>query len=180
MRYLNVLLLAAVLVGVQGCAGVANKAADRRSAGTQLEDDTIEKKSEARIQEKYTDAAHVNVTSFNRFVLITGETLGADMKNDVERIVRAVPNVKDIANEIAVGQLSTSAVRRTDAGIVSSIKSRIGKNKAMQSGTVKVVADKGTVYLLGLSTHAEAAAASEIASTTNNVKKVVRVFEYID
>lgn len=179
MRYLKVLLLVGVLVGLQGCA-VATKSMDRRSAGTQLEDDTIENKSMARIHEKYTDAAHVTVTSYNRFVLITGETLGAEMKNDIERIVRAVPNVKNIANEIAVGALSTSSVRRTDSGITSSIKSQLGKNKAIQPGTIKVVADKGTVYLLGLSTHAEASAAAESASTTNNVKKVVRIFEYID
>ncbi len=182
MRYLNILLLAAVLVAVQGCTGVATRvgANDRRSAGTQVEDDTIETKSMARIQEKYKDAAQVTVTSYNRFVLITGEALSEDIRSNVERVVYSVPNVKKIANEVVVGALSSSSSRRTDSGISSDIKYGLNKNKAIQAGTVRVSTDRGVVYLLGLVTHAEANAASEIASTTPGVQKVVRVFEYID
>ena len=178
MRYLNILLLAAALVSVQGCAGLSSKT-DLRSAGTQVEDDTIEKKSMEQIKAKYKDSAHVAVTSFNRSVLITGETLGEESKTDVERIIRGIPNVKKTTNEITVGALSTSGMRRTDSNITSEIKSHINKSKAIKV-TVRVVTDRGVVYLLGLLPHAEANAAAEIASTAANVKKVVRGFEYID
>lgn len=180
MRYLNVLLIVAALIAVQGCAVGGSKAMDRRSSGTQLEDETIENKSITRIQEKYKGAVQVTVVSFNRKVLITGDALSEEIKTDIQRIVRAVPNVKDTANEIIVGTLSSSSSRRTDSGITSEIKSRINKNKSIQAGTIRVVTDKGVVYLLGLVPHDQANAASEIASTASGVKKVVRVFEYID
>lgn len=182
MRCLNILLLAAVIVALQGCAGtrIGGHATDRRSAGIQVEDDTIESKATTRIQEKYKDAAQVTITSFNRLVLITGSAVGEDIKTDIERIVHSVPNVKNVYNEISVGALLPSGARRTDLHITSAIKSQMNKNTAIQAGTIRVVTDKGVVYLLGLSTHAEAAAASEIASITTGVKKVVRVFEYID
>lgn len=182
MRYLNILLFAAVLVAVQGCAGsrLGSHSVDRRSAGTLLEDDQIEDKSVARIKEKYRDSTQVNITSFNRFVLITGNALSEDIKNDVERIVRAVPNVKNTANEMIVGALATSSSRRTDSGITGNVKSRLNKNKSIRAGTFRVATDNGVVYLLGLVTHAEANIAAEVASTTPNVTKVVRVFEYID
>jgi len=183
MRYLNILLLAAALVAVQGCAGVAAKvggnASDRRSEGTRVEDDSIETKAMARIQEKFKDAAQVTITSYNRFVLITGDALSEDIKKEIERVVYSVPNVKKFSNEVIVGALATSSARRTDSGITSDIRYGINKNKSI-TGTVKITTDRGVVYLLGLVTHAEANAASEIASTTAGVQKVVRVFEYID
>jgi osmotically-inducible protein OsmY len=181
MRYLNMLLLAAALVTVQGCAGKHGvHTEDRRSAGTQLEDTQIEKKSQERIQEKYKDIAQVSITSYNRFVLISGEALTEEAKTDIERIVRAVPNVKRTANEILVGALANSSSRRADSHITGSIESALNKSIAIQAKTIRVSTERGVVYLLGLATHAEANAATEIASTTAGVKKVVRVFEYID
>lgn len=179
MRYLTVLLLAVFLATVQACSGVSAKM-DRRTAGTQVEDDTIESKSMTRIQEKYKDSAQVNVTSYNRFVLITGTVANGEVKSNVERIVYSVPNVKKIADEVSVGAMPSASSRRTDSSITREIKAGIGKSKALQSVTIKVATERGIVYLLGLATHAEADAASEIASTTGDVKKVVRVFEYID
>lgn len=180
MRHLNFLLLAAVLAVVQGCAGVTSNSMDRRSAGAQVEDDTVEAKATARIQEKYKDTSQVTVTSYNRFVLITGEVLSKEAKSEIERIVYSIPNVKKIANELTVGALASSSSRRTDSDITGDIKYGLNKNKSIQAGTIRVVTDKGIVYLLGLVPHAEANAASEIASTSPGVKKVVRVFEYID
>lgn len=180
MRFLNILLLAAMLVVVQGCAGIGGKSADRRTQGTQLEDNNIEKKSMAVIEEKHADTSKVTVTSFNRFVLITGAVQSEDEKSDVERIVRTVPNVKKTANEIVVGEIPKYKYRRIDSHITSNIRSGLAKNKSVQADTIQVVTDRGVVYLLGLATHAEANIASEIASTTNGAKKVVRVFEYID
>lgn len=179
MRNFAVLMLALSLVTLQGCSAVSSKI-DRRTAGTQVEDDAIETKSTSRIQEKYKDAAQVTITSYNRFVLITGTVASDDIKTNVERIVYSVPNVKKIADEVSVGAFPAASVHRTDSSITRDIKSGIGKSKALQSVTMKVATERGIVYLLGLVTHAEAEAASEIASTTSDVKKVVRVFEYID
>ncbi len=184
MRLPGVLLLIFFVTAGYGCSGLAARVAggsgDRRTAGTQVEDDAIESKSMSRIQEKFKETAQITVTSYNRFVLITGDAASEDAKTNIERIVYSVPNVKKIANEISVGPLANSSIRRTDAGISREIKGEFNQNKSLQAGAIKVATERGVVYLLGLVTHAEANIASEIASTTNDVKKVVRVFEYID
>jgi osmotically-inducible protein OsmY len=184
MRFPSIwLLVLFVLVG-SGCSGIAARVSagsgDPRTAGTQVEDEAIESKSMSRIQEKFKESAQITVTSYNRFVLITGDAASEEAKTNIERIVYSVPNVKKIANEITVGALANAGIRRTDTGISREIKSELNKNKSLRSGAIKVETERGIVYLLGLVTHAEAGVASEIASTTNDVKKVVRVFEYID
>jgi len=179
MRLFSVFLFVAILVAGQGCVNVTSNSAERRSPGTQLEDESIETKAIANIKEKYKDTVQITVTSFNRFVLITGDAPSEDSKTGIERIVYSVLNVKKIANEVSVGVLPIPSVRRADAGITRDIKSTLNR-KALTSGTVKIVTEKGVVYLLGLVTHADANTAAEIASTTSGVLKVVRVFEYID
>jgi osmotically-inducible protein OsmY len=184
MRFLGVCLLIFFFTAGYGCSGLAARVSagsgDRRTAGTQLEDEAIESKSMSRIQEKFKESAQITVTSYNRFVLITGDAANDDAKTNIARIVYSVPNVKNIANEISVGLLANTSIRRTDASISREIKTLLNNNKSLQSGAIKVATDRGVVYLLGLVTHAEATVASEIASTINDVKKVVRVFEYID
>ena len=130
MRNFAVLMLALSLVTLQGCSAVSSKI-DRRTAGTQVEDDAIETKSTSRIQEKYKDAAQVTITSYNRFVLITGTVASDDIKTNVERIVYSVPNVKKIADEVSVGAFPAASVHRTDSSITRDIKSGIGKSKAL-------------------------------------------------
>ncbi len=179
MRFLGLLWLAFILVGLQSCTGFVANSADRRSPGTLLEDESIETKAMAVIKEKFKDTAQVNVTSYNRFVLITGEAVSDEAKTGIERVVYSVLNVKKIADEVTVGALSNAGTRRTDASITHDINSALSK-KPLTSGSVKVTTSKGIVFLLGLVTHADANAASEIASTTGGVQKVVRVFEYID
>ncbi|MBI5006633.1 MAG: BON domain-containing protein [Nitrosomonadales bacterium] len=188
MRYPFVFLF--VVVGLlQGCAvpvvaaGVgagAMMSADRRSTGTMVEDDTIESKAQKRIDDKYKDASHVSVTAFNRFALITGTAADENAKMDIERIVGSIPNVKGIANELSTGQASGLAKHGDDSRITGNVKLRFVKSTAFKADHVKVVTENGVVYLMGLVTRAEADAASDIASTTANVAKVVRVFEYID
>jgi osmotically-inducible protein OsmY len=179
MRSLIVLLLAAVLLAAQGCALVTGKVSsgstDRRSSGSQVDDDKIEDTAMTRIHEKFKNTAQVTVTCFNRFVLLTGDATTKETKEAINRIVYSVPNVKQIANEIAVGGLSSSSTRHADATISSDIKTELNLNKSLQSGTIKVTTDKGVVYLLGLVTHAEAKTASETASTILGVQKVMRV-----
>lgn len=188
MRYSFALLFAGMSM-LQGCvgpvvaagvgAGVVMNSAERRSAGTIVEDDTIESKAQKRIEEKYKDAVHVSVISFNRFALVTGTTASENVKMEIERLVGAIPNVKGIANELQVGSATESSTG-SDSYITGSVKVRFVKSPAFKADNVKVVTENGVVYLMGLVTRAEADAASDIASTTRGVQKVVRVFEYID
>lgn len=188
MRRTFVLLTALGLL--QGCvapvvaagvgAGVMMSATDRRSAGAMVEDDTIESKSQKRIDEKYKDGAHVSVTAYNRFALITGSVASENVKMDIERIVGSIPNVKGIANELQVGDAAGIGARSGDSLITSETKMRFVRSSAFKADHVKVVTESGVVYLMGLVTRAEADASAEIASTTKGVQKVVRVFEYID
>jgi len=189
MRY-SLLLLLTTIGLLQGCVapvvavglggGVMISAADRRSAGTMIEDDTIESKAQKRIDEKYKDTVHASVTAFNRFALVTGTVANESPKMDIERIIGAVPNVKGIANELVVSNAASLGSTSTDARSTANIKMRFVKSTAFKADHVKVVTENSVVYLLGLVTRAEADAASEIASTTAGVQKVVRVFEYID
>jgi osmotically-inducible protein OsmY len=160
--------------------GILTTSADRRSAGTMVEDDTIENKSQKRVEEKYKDTVHVSVVSFNRFALITGTTASETAKMDIERIVGAIPNVKGIANELVVGSASANSTQSSDSRITGNVKLRFVKSPVFKADHVKVVTENSVVYLMGLVTRAEADAASDIASTTSGVNKVVRVFEYID
>ena len=190
MRYSLVLSLAGCLLVLQGCVvpmvaagvgvGAEMSSSDRRTAGAMVEDESIENKSDQRIADKYKTDTHVNVTAFNRFVLISGEVSNETVKMDIERMVGSVPNVKGIANELVVAGVSSMGARSTDSRITSSVKMRFVKNKTFKADHIKVITESSVVYLLGLVTHAEADAASEIAATTRGVLKVVRVFDYID
>lgn len=193
MRSLLFIVLAALGL-VQGCAapvvaagvsagvgaGIVATSTDRRSTGAMVEDDTIESKGQKRIDEIYKDAAHVSITAYNRFALITGTTSTEEIKMDIERIVGSIPNVKGIANELVVNKTPGNSTSSSDSHITGNVKYRFVRSPALKTEQVKVVTDSGVVYLMGLVTRAEADAASDIASTTAGVQKVVRVFEYID
>jgi osmotically-inducible protein OsmY len=189
MRYLNLLLLAAVLGAMQGCfpviaAGVgagALMASDRRTAGTYVEDEGIEIKAANQIGAKYKDAVHVNVTCFNRHVLITGEAPNEETRAGVAEIVAGVENVKAVNNELIVSGISGLSSRSSDSIITSDVRLRFLNNgKVFQAEHIKVVTENGAVFLMGLVYHKEADAATEIASTTGGVKRVVKAFEYLD
>lgn len=189
MRFPLLLALLA-LVPLQGCVapvvaagvgtGILMSAADRRSAETMVEDDTIESKGQKRIEEKFKDSVHVSVISFNRFALITGTVGSETVKMDIERIVGAIPNIKGIANELVVSTAAASGTHGGDSRVTGNVKTRFIKSSVFKADHVKVVTENSVVYLMGLVTRAEADAASDIASTTAGVTKVVRVFEYID
>ena len=189
MRYLNCLLLAALLGSLQGCipviaAGVgtgALMADDRRTTGAVIEDETIKDKVANQIAGKYKDdTIHVNVTSFNRHVLITGEVPRDDVKADITLIAARVVNVKEVDNELTASAPSDFASRSNDMMVTTNVKLRfISENKDFHTH-VKVLTENGMVYLMGLVYHKEADAAAEIASTTNGVQSVIRVFDYLD
>ncbi|MBI1174113.1 MAG: BON domain-containing protein [Sideroxydans sp.] len=189
MRYLNYLLFAALLAALQGCfpvvaTGVGTgvlMAADRRTTGTYIEDQEIESKASGRVAREYHDKVHVNITSFNRHVLVTGEVPDDATRTGVERIVASVANVKAVSNELVIAGLSSLSSRGSDTVITGDVKLRFLDNKnAFNPDHVKVVTEDGTVYLMGLVFHKEADAAAEIASTTSGVQRVVKVFEYLD
>ena len=167
----------AAVVGGAGTAAVIGE--DRRTVGTVTEDQGIEFKAESRIRDKYKDA-HINLTSYSRMVLITGEVPDAAAKADVEKIVRAVENVRGIYNEVAVGSISPLSARSNDSFITSKVKARFVDQRKFNAIHVKVVTEADVVYLLGLVKRKEADDAVEIARTTSGVKRVVKLFEYID
>jgi osmotically-inducible protein OsmY len=179
--------LAAAASLLQGCfpaAVVATGAAamvatDRRTPGIYVEDETIELKAGARLREARFNAAHVNATSFNRRVLLTGEAPSEELRKDIEQAVRAIPNVRDVDNEIQMAGASSLASRGNDALITTNVKARMLNNPKFSVNHVKVVTEAGTVYLMGLVTPAEGDAAAEIARSTQGVSRVVKVFEYL-
>ena len=183
----TLILLAVLAPFLAGCFGIAAVGvgagalvfADRRQAETIVTDQGIEMRAGNRISEKYGDRVHVNVTSYNRTVLLTGEVPDAVAKAEVEKIVAVVPNVKAISNELRIGTVSTLTQRSGDTFITSKVKARFIDANQFSANHVKVVTENSAVYLMGLATQREASAAVEIARTTAGVQKVVRVFEII-
>jgi osmotically-inducible protein OsmY len=181
------LLGATVLPALQGCfpmvaAGVTTgvlATMDRRSLGTQTEDETIEWKAGSRLGEKLGDRTHINVTSYNRKVLLTGEVFTAEIKSSAEAIVSEVPNVLGVYNELAVAPASSYSERSNDSFVTSKIKSRSVDNGKFNPVHVKVITEAGVAYLLGMVTQPEADAAIGVARTTAGVKKVVNLLEII-
>jgi osmotically-inducible protein OsmY len=189
LRAFAVLAVLGLAPQLQGCvemavvgAGAAVMAADdRRSVGAQAEDKDIGLRAESRINDRFGDKVHINVNSYNRNALLTGEAPDVATKADIERIVREIPNVRGVVNEIQIAGVSSYSARGNDSYLTSKVKARfIDSNSGISANDVKVVTESGVVYLLGLVTRKEAEAAVEIARTTGGVQKVVRVFEYIE
>ena len=172
------LLQGCVGVAVVGAGSAAISASDRRTTGVQIEDERIELVSSNRFGEKFGDKAHINITAYNRNVLLTGEVADAASKEEVEKIVRGVPNVRGITNDLQVGPLATLSSRAGDAGTTGKVKARFLDANKFNVVHVKVVTEASVVYLLGIVTEAEANDAVEVARTTGGVRKVVKVFEY--
>ena len=188
MRY-AILLLVAVLPLMHGCAPVvlagaaasgALLAEDRRTVGTVAEDQSIEIKTSSRIGDGLRGNIHVNVTSYNRAVLLTGEVPDAAAREQAERITRAVENVRVVYNELAVSGVTALSSRTNDTVITSKVKARFLDAQKFSPVHVKVVTENSVVYLLGLVKKQEANDATEVARTTSGVRRVVRVFEYLD
>lgn len=186
-RYPGIVLLALLpALLFQGCVGVAvvgagsaaMSAMDRRTTGVQIEDERIELVASNRSGEKLGDKAHINITSYNRNVLLTGEVADAAARDEVEKIVRGVPNVRGITNDLQVGPLAAMSSRASDAGITGKVKARFVDAGKFNAVHVKVVTEASVVYLLGIVTEAEANDAVEVARTTGGVRKVVKLFEY--
>jgi osmotically-inducible protein OsmY len=189
MKVLFFVLATLVITSLQGCfpliaAGVGAGAlsiADRRSTGAQLDDTSIEPKVYTRFREQFgTSQYNVDVTSYNRRVLLTGTATSEEVKNKLTEIAASVPNVAGVTNEVTIG-IPSSRVKG-DALITSNVKTRfLTSNEGKFSvNNIKVLTENNTVYLLGIVTQAEGEAAAEVARTSKGVQRVVKVFEYIN
>jgi osmotically-inducible protein OsmY len=165
------------LIGA-GAIGAYSSLEDRRTTGTQIEDQGIESRAATRISERFPEQAHVNVTVFNRAVLLTGEAWDEPTRDEIVKIAAAVPNVRTVTNEVQVSGLSSATSRANDTALTAKVKGRFLNSNDFSPLHVKVVTESGVVYLLGLVTEKEAEAATELARTTSGVRKVVKVFDY--
>lgn len=168
---------APVLVG--GTVMTALVATDRRTSGAQLEDEGIELRAQSRLREAFGDRVHVNITSYNRRVLITGEVPTAQDQQRVEQLVSRVENVKGVVNELAVLGNTTLTQRSTDTLVTGRVRAGMVDAKDLYASAFKVVTERGTTYLMGRVTQREADRATEVARSTSGVQKVVRLFEII-
>lgn len=187
MRLALAVAVAGAAAALQGCVpvviGAGGAAAytsleDRRSTGTQIDDEAIETRASNRISDRFGGRVHVNVTSYNRIALITGEVPDEQARLEAEKIVRAVPNVRDVTNDLQISGISSYASRANDAYLTSKVRGRLLDTKRVSPVHLKVVTESGAVYLMGVVTEPEADEAVDIARNTGGVRKVVKVFEY--
>jgi osmotically-inducible protein OsmY len=152
---------------------------DRRTAGTQIEDEGIELRAASALRTTLGDRVHVNITSFNRQVLLTGEALTPLDRQQVEQVVGKVENVRSVVNEVVVMGHTSLSQRSSDVLVTSKVKAGLVDARDMSVNAFKVVTERGTTYLMGRVTKREADRATEIARSTGGVLKVVRVLEII-
>lgn len=160
-------------------AGGSLVATDRRTSGAQLEDEGIELRALSRIRSNVGDRVHVNLTSYNRQVLLTGEVPSAQDKQLVERIVSQVENVKSVVNELAIMGNSSLRQRSSDVLVTGNVRARLLDARDLHFNAFKVVTERGTTYLMGRVTQREADRATAVVRGTTGVEKVVRIFETI-
>ncbi len=186
-RLLLVITLVALTPQLHGCAGMAAAGAgtavmvtqDRRTSGAYIEDQNIETKISKALEQQFgkNDKVHVNVTSFNRYVLLSGQVPDQATKTQVGVTALGIENVRNVQNELVVGPVTSGSQGATDAYITSKVKAQFLTENKFNPNHVKVVTDDNVVFLMGLVTAKEADDATEIARSTSGVTKVVRVFE---
>jgi osmotically-inducible protein OsmY len=173
---------------LQGCIGMAVggavvgtlSATDRRTFGAQADDQAISLKGENRARNIVGSAGHVNVSSYNRKALLTGEVRDEAMKQAVEHEVADIEGVQGVVNELAVAGVSSLASRSNDTLITGKVKASFVDAKDVSANQFKVVTERGVVYLMGRVTQSEGNRAAEITRGVSGVQKVVKVFEYIE
>ena len=181
---LSVLALAGTLSAcaplVLGGAAVGTMVAiDRRTSGAQLEDEGIELRAASRLREAIGERGHINVNSYNRQVLLTGEVASEADKQNAEQVVSRVENVKGIVNDLAVMGNSSLTQRSADTLTTGKVRASLVDDKLLTASAFRVVTERGTTYLMGLVTQREADRATAIARGVGGVQRVVRVFEMI-
>lgn len=180
-------LLGGTLLGLSACVPLmvggavmgGMVATDRRTSGTVVEDEGIELKAAARIRENLGERAHVNVTSYNRQVLLTGEVPSAQDKALVDQIVLQIENVRSTVNELGVLGNTTLSQRSNDTLVTARVKAALLDAKDLFSNSIKVVTERGTTYVMGRVTQREANRVTDIVTGTKGVLRMVRVLEVI-
>lgn len=162
-----------------GAAVGVMSAHDRRSTGTQTDDETTEWKAAGRVPEQYKATSHVNFTSYNRKLLITGEVPNAEAKSAIEASVREIEGVREVYNELGVGAASSLGSRSTDSYIDSKVKARLVDSNQISANHIKVVTERAITHIMGVVSEREAKVAIYITRTTAGVKKVVNLLEVV-
>lgn len=184
-------LLVLLVTQLQGCAGfvlaggtVVAVAHDRRTAGTMLEDQTVEMKANSSISsdKELKEQSHINVTSYNLNVLLTGEAPTDTLRSRAENATASVPKVRKVHNQIVIAAPSSMGARSSDTWITTKVKTQLlnVEQEDFDPSRIKVVTESGSVYLMGLVTRSEADAAVESIRQVKGVQRVVKLFEYID
>lgn len=183
-------LLAAILPAVGGCvpllvggaAGAGLAAHDRRSIGAIVDDESIEMKGKHIILENRAlrEGTHIDVTSYNGIVLLTGEAQTPELRDQFVDAMRKIIAVRRISNEIQIAPPSSADARAHDAWLTSKVKARLLATKGVPGSQIKVVTSHDIVYLLGLVTHAEGGAATDATSQVSGIDRIVKLFEYLD
>jgi osmotically-inducible protein OsmY len=185
MRFLLTLCILPFALALAGCqllllgggAAAIGAIEDRRTSGTMVDDDNIERQVRRTVRERYGENTHINVTSYNRSVLLTGEVPDEARRGEIEKMVQAIANVRSVTNDLQVAAPSSLGARAGDSLITTRVKARLLDSNKVNPVHVKVVTEAGVVYLMGIVTEQEANDAVDIARTTGSVIKVVRIFE---
>jgi osmotically-inducible protein OsmY len=186
--FASILCTAVAVASLAGCAPLVVGGAvaggtmvvlDRRSSGTQIDDESIELRASNRVREAIGDRGHINVTSYNRQVLITGEVQNEADKTAVEQAVARIESVRTVVNELAIMGPSSLTARSNDAILTGKVKATFVDAGDLHAQVVKVVTERGIVYLMGRVTEREAERATDLARRVSGVQKVVRAFEIV-
>jgi osmotically-inducible protein OsmY len=172
-------LSACGVIAVGGVAATATVLADRRTPGVQAIDKGIELQASGSFDKTFGDSAHINVTSFNQKVLLTGEVKDAGIKAEAEKYVQGMKNVRSVFNELIIGPNSTYTMRANDTYLESKLKTQMIFTQQLPSNSMAIVAEGSSVYLMGILTQGEADLAKKIASNTSGVKDVYAYFDII-
>ena len=191
----RVLLLVVSLALLQGCAAIVGTGAvsaagvagvatatDRRSPGTVVDDEVIELKALAALRrnDDIAPSSHVNATSYNAILLLTGETLNEKMRRHITKLIENMEKVRRVHNELAIAAPSSMLSRSSDSLITAKIKTALGRHSFEIAARTKVVTENGVVYLMGLMRRSEAKVSTNIARKIGGVQRVVKLFEYIE
>ena len=164
-----------IAVGAGYTAVVAN---DQRSTGAQLDDQTIEFKIATTVGDKWGNEVHLNATSYNGVVLLTGEAPSTIVQDEITKIAKSTDRVRMVQNEMVIGPVTDLSARTNDTYITSKVKTRLLEDEKFKALYVKVVTERSVVYLMGIMSREDGTQAAQIAATTAGVARVVKVFEY--
>lgn len=176
------LIQGCTVLGIAGAAAVATKVAtDPRTVGTQIDDETLEEKvlSAIRKDEQIKKEARVNVVSYSNRILLIGQVPNESLKDVATNLARGVAEVKDVYNELRQGPTISVGQITKDSWITTQIKSKLVVNSGVKASDVKVITENGEVFLMGHLTQEQANTASDVARNISDVKKVIRVFDYL-